>query len=415
MSQKLLCLSNGHGEDAIAVSILEQLSKTGVEVQALPLVGKGVNYKLHNIPLIGTTQSLPSGGFIYMDNQQLWQDVQSGLLQLTLQQYQSVKQWVKEQKTDEIGILAVGDILPLLLAWMSGVNYAFVGTAKSEYYLRNEEGWLPETPWLLRSLESIYFPWERWLMQSSRCRGVYPRDHLTAQTLLQYSLRVFDCGNPMMDVVDHIPIGEETRETMTILLLPGSRPPEAESNWEKILDGVESVLDTFSEESLLFLGAIAPTLNLTNLEISLLNQGWQRETERKISFLAINAPLFSKKNAILALSQEKYATCLVKAQIAIAMAGTATEQFVGLGKPAIAIPGTGPQYTPSFATAQQKLLGSSLILVEKPDQIGKMILDIFQDTVKLKEIAKNGKQRMGKPGASQAIAQSIYCNLFQKL
>ena len=415
MSKKLLCLSNGHGEDAIAVSILEQLSKTGVEVQALPLVGQGLVYKLHNIPLIGTTQSLPSGGFIYMDNQQLWQDVQSGLLQLTLQQYQSLKQWVKQQTTDEIGILAVGDILPLSLAWLSGVNYAFVGTAKSEYYLRNEEGWLPETPWLLKSLGSIYFPWERWLMQSSRCLGVYPRDNLTAQTLLQYPLRVFDCGNPMMDVVENIPIGEETRETMTILLLPGSRPTEAESNWEKILEGVESVLDTFSGESLLFLGAIYPTLNLANLEISLFNQGWERETQRRISFLEVNAPLFSKKKAILALSQEKYPTCLIKAQIAIAMAGTATEQFIGLGKPAIAIPGKGPQYTPSFANAQQKLLGSSLILVEKPDQIGKMILAIFQDALKLEKIAKNGKQRMGKPGASQAIAQSIYYNLFKQL
>jgi uncharacterized protein (TIGR03492 family) len=290
-----------------------------------------------------------------------------------------------------------------------------VGTAKSEYYLRNEEGWLPETPWLLKSLGSIYFPWERWLMQSSRCLGVYPRDNLTAQTLLQYPLRVFDCGNPMMDVVENIPIGEETRETMTILLLPGSRPTEAESNWEKILEGVESVLDTFSGESLLFLGAIYPTLNLANLEISLFNQGWERETQRRISFLEVNAPLFSKKKAILALSQEKYPTCLIKAQIAIAMAGTATEQFIGLGKPAIAIPGKGPQYTPSFANAQQKLLGSSLILVEKPDQIGKMILAIFQDALKLEKIAKNGKQRMGKPGASQAIAQSIYDNLFKQL
>jgi len=39
------------------------------------------------------------------------------------------------------------------------------------------------------------------------------------------------------------------------------------------------------------------------------------------------------------------------------MAGTATEQFVGLGKPAIAIPGIGPQFTAAFAEAQSRHLG----------------------------------------------------------
>ena len=52
------------------------------------------------------------------------------------------------------------------------------------------------------------------------------------------------------------------------------------------------------------------------------------------------------------------------------MAGTATEQFVGLGKPAIAIPGNGPQFTPAFAEAQSRLLGGSLILVKRPSQVG---------------------------------------------
>jgi hypothetical protein len=32
-------------------------------------------------------------------------------------------------------------ILLLLLAWQSGLNYSFIGTAKSEYYLRDETGW----------------------------------------------------------------------------------------------------------------------------------------------------------------------------------------------------------------------------------------------------------------------------------
>ena len=39
------------------------------------------------------------------------------------------------------------------------------------------------------------------------------------------------------------------------------------------------------------------------------------------------------------------------------MAGTATEQAIGLAKPVIQIEGKGPQFTKSFAEAQRRLLG----------------------------------------------------------
>jgi hypothetical protein len=34
--------------------------------------------------------------------------------------------------------------LPLALAWLSETDYAFVGTAQSECYLRDEQGWFSE-------------------------------------------------------------------------------------------------------------------------------------------------------------------------------------------------------------------------------------------------------------------------------
>ncbi|TVQ49755.1 MAG: hypothetical protein EA365_00210 [Gloeocapsa sp. DLM2.Bin57] len=389
---KILCLSNGHGEDAIAVNILKHLRQTGVEIAALPLVGKGKAYQLAEIPLIGETETLPSGGFIYMDHNQLWQDLQSGLLGLTFQQYQQMKQWVKQQQDSNLLILAVGDILPLFFAWKSGIKYAFIGTAKSDYYLSQA------------SKGSIYYPWERWLMQSPRCLGVYPRDSLTAKNLARYPIKVFDYGNPMMDIFEDI--SKPINPTTTIVLLPGSRSPEAETNWSMILQGVDSVINTLTEEPLLFLAAIAPTVDLDNLETILLNHPWQKTTE-SIDFLASKARIFRQKQAIIALTQEKYSTCLVRGQIAIAMAGTATEQFIGLGKPAIAIPGPGPQYTRFFARKQQQLLGESLILVENPTEIGKIIQSLYQDTEKLAKIALNGQVRMGKPGASATIAKSL--------
>ena len=118
---RLLCLSNGHGEDVIAVRILQELQQhpNAPELAALPLVGEGHAYSQLGIPIIG--------------------GVQGGLVQLTWAQFKAVRRWIKRGGV----ILAVGDIVPLLFAGLSGAPYAFVGTAKSEYYVRDEAGWLP--------------------------------------------------------------------------------------------------------------------------------------------------------------------------------------------------------------------------------------------------------------------------------
>jgi uncharacterized protein (TIGR03492 family) len=107
------------------------------------------------------------------------------------------------------------------------------------------------------------------------------------------------------------------------------------------------------------------------------------------------------------LTQQGYNDCLHLADLAIAMAGTATEQFVGLGKPAIAIPGHGPQYNPGFAEAQSRLLGASLILVDQPGKVSKVVQSLFSNPDSLQLIADNGIQRMGKPGAARRIADCL--------
>ena len=116
---------------------------------------------------------------------------------------------------------------------------------------------------------------------------------------------------------------------------------------------------------------------------------------------------FRHQNAELILTQPVYKDCLHLADLAIAMAGTATEQFVGLGKPAIAIPGIGPQFTAAFAEAQSRLLGPSLILVEQPTQVARVVQSLLHDPDRLQLIAENGVRRMGKPGAANRIAACL--------
>lgn len=452
---KLLCLSNGHGEDAIAIRILHELQQLPncPELAALPLVGEGQAYQqLESVPIperkpisiVGPVQKMPSGGFIYMDGGQLWRDVKGGLIQLTLAQFKVVRAWGQEGGV----ILAVGDIFPLLLAWLSCAPYVFVATAKSEYWRRDEHGMLPLSQnWWQKWVGSVYFPWERWLMTRSRCRGVFPRDSLTAENLQQFGIRAFDLGNPMMDdllLTTQAPrfysINHDVKalqRPLVIVLLPGSRSPETYGNWDLICQALGELMITFSDRQLLFLGAISSHLSLEPFCETLEAYGWRqdgRKTPRRQSSI-LREPVtdpttryqnqedrllelsklpikFNQRKSTVILTQQRFNDCLHEADLAIAMAGTATEQFVGLGKPAIAIPGRGPQFTQTFAEMQNRLLGISLILVKEPREVASVIKDLLNNPDRLQLIAENGKKRMGEPGAAKRIAMQIKHDLF---
>ncbi|MEM9002433.1 MAG: lipid-A-disaccharide synthase-related protein [Cyanobacteria bacterium P01_F01_bin.86] len=401
-ANRLLCISNGHGEDTIAVRILMALRSRlpDLELAALPIVGEGRVFRKQDIPVIAATKTLPSGGFIYMDSRQLARDLQGGLVQLTLKQLQAVKTWALDGGT----VLAVGDLIPMAFAWWSGLPYGVVGTAKSAYYLRDEQGRLVDLPWHAGWAGSIYLPWERFFMHHNRCRVVVVRDDLTAQELRALGVSSVYTGNPMMDGLEPTASIDALRppreDALTVVLLPGSRTPEAYANWQVILKCVAAVQRHFQPRWVHFLGAIAPALDLLELCPLLEAAGWQ-------SLSGHPHPYFQQGNGSLLLTQTAYANCLHLADTAIAMAGTATEQFVGLGKPAFITPGQGPQFTPTFATLQTRLLGPSLTLVDNPDAMGTAMAQVLKNPDRLTAIHQNGLQRMGTTGAAAAIATAL--------
>jgi uncharacterized protein (TIGR03492 family) len=421
---KLLCISNGHGEDAIALPVLQELRKLApsAEIVTLPIVGVGKAYSNHNFAIAGHVQTLPSGGF-NQDRRQLARDLQEGLAGLTINQIRTARNWGKSGGK----ILAVGDIVPLLFAWLSGADYAFIGTAKSEYYLRDSQGQILASQ--RDSIEvktgSYYFPWERWLLSRSRCKAVFPRDQLTAKNLRKYQIPAFDLGNPMMDGVSlaeplpwridpTLPIfyqSDSVNQPLIITLLPGSRPPEAYVNWTQILIAANSLIPVFKQQEIICLAAITPTLDLGILQGSLLELGWVQlvDTGSNLTQLIrdIGAIYYKQENVTIVITTQAYSQCMQKGDCAIAMAGTATEQFIGLGNPAFIIPGAGPQFTPAFAEAQTRLLGESVILVNQAQDVGVEVQRLLTQPDKLQSIAQNGLLRMGTPGAAKRIAECL--------
>jgi uncharacterized protein (TIGR03492 family) len=406
---KLLVISNGHGEDIIAIKIITQIRKINphISIESLPLVGEGFAYTKENIPFIAPVKKMPSGGFIYMDNKQLWKDVNNGLINLTLAQFKAVKYWAKQGNY----ILAVGDILPLLFAWLSGANYSFIGTAKSEYYLRDDNGFLDNIGKIDRTFGSIYYPWEKWLMKNKRCFGVFPRDSITTKALQKKAICAYDFGNPMMDDLSITSTDVNETNLLKILLLPGSRMPECIDNWLLILTAVDGIIENQCKD-LIFVGAIAPSLNLSNFTEILTQKLWQENTVKEINSVNIlinhgHEIVFTKKKTKLILTQNAYAQCLNYCDLSIAMAGTATEQFVGLGKPVIAFPGNGAQYNRKFAQNQSRLLGISLQLVNHPQEVAERLQQLLSQPDLWQSIAINGKKRLGNSGASEKIANFI--------
>ncbi|KAL3691949.1 hypothetical protein R1sor_005600 [Riccia sorocarpa] len=452
----ILCLSNGHGEDTIAVSVLKELKvivgERGqkIDIMALPLVGVGSAYHQNGIQTLGPSKVMPSGGFIYMDILQLLGDMRAGLVSLTIEQWQAIVRWL--DTTPDTFIVAVGDIFPLTLAWLASIHekkkrkrvleYVFIGTAKSEFHIQNDTGskFLTSKRFHVESLlGGVYLPWERAVMADSNCRLVAPRDGLTAEVLRERlpshaGAKVQDLGNPMMDGLD--PSGsldflKKFEYGHCIAILPGSRPPEVYVNWRLLLEAAKEVSAKLQPKVVVYITPIVPSLEPGPFYDSLVVAGWEpywsvsnhlhschaanaiskEEHQTRSKLWPANNGLcvlqFQKDDAVMLLLRGGFSDACFFAQTAISMAGTGTEQLVGLGKPVFTLPGNGPQFTYAFAEAQSRLLGKSIFLCSNPKSLGVQLQKVLADQDSLHLFLENGLERMGSPGSSRRIANEI--------
>ncbi|ACI19153.1 lipid-A-disaccharide synthase-related protein [Dictyoglomus thermophilum] len=398
--KRILFISNGYGEDYVAVNIAKEILNIdpSINIEGLPIVGEGRLYINNHIPIIGPHKSTPSGGFL-SSIESLFRDIKEGLLSLHYQQIKSMKKWAKKEGF----IIAVGDVIPLALAVLSKKSFFFVSIQKSVYYVLKENyEYRNINPQELTKIAPKAYLLEYYLMKNKRLLKIFPRDELSYNILRLSGINAEYLGNPMMDGLD--PTNKldlsPFRDYFKVLILPGSRTPEAYANLKILTESILSLIHSDIKENFLFLIALAPNLNLPKV----------RKILEEKNFLYVNSSedysMYSYKDHYLILTN-LFNECLHQAQIGICMAGTATEQFVGLGKPAIAIPGKGPQYTKKFAYAQKRLLGPSLFIAENPENVPEIFKKIYKNEKILKEVYENGRKRMGEKGASRRIAEKI--------
>ncbi|MDB9423488.1 lipid-A-disaccharide synthase-related protein [Microcystis aeruginosa CS-564/01] len=389
MLKQVLFLSNGHGEDLNASLIVGELQKIQpqLSIAALPLVGEGKAYQKLPVPIIAPTATMPSGGIIYTNPFNWIKDIGAGLIGLTIKQIQAA---FKVSKNCDL-LIAVGDIVPIAIARLTGRPFVAFIVSTSSYY----EGTI-KLPLLTKLC-----------LRSDKCLRVFTRDKYTATDLQNRGIKkAIFAGYPIMDVLT--PTGKDLEldsQIPMIALLAGSRLPEALSNLALQLQVCEEIVKI---KPMQFRAAIIPSIRETDLENLAKQEGWHY----------LGAGKLEKNGALLYCYRDAFADILHHCDACLAMAGTAVEQAVGLGKPVLQIPGFGPQFTYPFAEAQMRLLGESVITIgKKPTEVNLFknaavkIVDILADSRYLHRCLENGKIRVGESGGSRNIAEEIYMKL----
>ncbi|MGB5915057.1 MAG: lipid-A-disaccharide synthase-related protein [Phormidesmis sp.] len=414
MSQRLLYISNGHGEDNHSSHVIRTLRaiRPELEIVALPIVGEGNDYQKIGIPIIGPTYVLPSGGFTFMNRLRLINDIRAGLLTMTWKQYQAMKQHI-----DQVDfVAATGDAVGQAFAYISGKPFvAFISPLSATY-----EG----------TLKVDFILWN--IMKSEPCKAIFTRDAYTAEDLRKQGLdKIHFGGIPALDRLK--PTGKDLQlsaDDKMVALLPGSRTVEAVENLKLEMQMVLEIAQL--RPDLKYRAALVPSV-FAEVE-KIVSQGsgdrwldWQLETqtiqeteaqktEGQAPWLRLHyagTPDYPNEAAILCY-QDAFSDIAYRTDLVIGMAGLAVNHAMAIGKPIVQIAGKGPQFTYAFAEAQQRLLGLSVQTIgEQPatpailKEAARCVVRTLDDKEYLQACAENGRQRFGPFGASARIAESI--------
>ncbi|MFM7313437.1 MAG: lipid-A-disaccharide synthase-related protein [Cyanobium sp.] len=430
----VLLLSNGHGEDLSGALLGRELLQRGVAVEALPLVGHGHAYRQAGIPVLGRTKEFSTGGLGYTS-------LSGRLTELREGQYLDLLQRLAllRGRRDRL-IVAVGDLLPVLVAWLSRRPSVVYLVAYASHY----EG-------------RLRLPWPcGWLLRRRRILRIWSRDPLTASDLSrQLGKDVSFLGNPFLDLVSERqearraagppganrsasdraggdpattegleddrslpPQDDGMMERQILAVLPGSRLPEALRNLESLLSLLSLLPAPLRRSARLTLqAALVSSLDARTVARVAAPLGWTLEGGLGEADDHASQVLVRGEQR-LQLHWGRFPTVLRGSDLVLSMTGTAAEQAVGLGKPVLQVEGPGPQFTAGFAEAQRRLLGPGLHCasggaesLQAGAELAATLLERLRDPLRgpswRAELAAVGEQRIGTPGGSTRMAEAI--------
>jgi uncharacterized protein (TIGR03492 family) len=411
----VLLLSNGHGEDLSGAALGRQLLLRGVAVEALPLVGHGQTYRQAGITVLGPTRVFSTGGLGYTSLAGRLTDLREGQFTYVLRLLGRL--W-RRRRSYRL-VVAVGDLVPVLGAWITGQESAVYLVAYSSHY----EG-------------RLRLPWPcGWLLKRPRIRAVWSRDQLTANDLSEQLGRPVDfLGNPFLDpLLEGVPAAAASspdeapdREIApasrpVVAVLPGSRLPEALGNLTLLLGVLERLPAATAEarREPILRAALVAALKPTAIAAAAAPLGW-RYVEGD-GAAGPQPPALHREGRRLELHWHRFAAVLASSNLVLAMSGTASEQAMALARPVLQLAGPGPQFTEGFAEAQRRLLGPGVQCAPGPvghpgtlastarmlDAMLNRLADPVAGPAWRLELEAIAAERLGAMGGSARIAAAI--------
>lgn len=373
----LLVVCNGKGEDYVAARVLERLRARarGLRVAAFPLVGVGERLAADEVEVVGPRRTLPSGGLTLHSLGSLWRDLRAGLVDLTLAQVRYLRGLRPR------AVLVVGDVYAQALAALVPAPRRVLQTLVSVHHGGGEGVGLR---WFMEGFRAPELALLR------RAERVYARDPATAAWLSRVGVRAVCLGNPMMDGLEAPPlVPRGALEVPVVALLPGARGQAAAS-----LDLMRRALEL-----------ARPALGLV---------AWAGESlpRRPEGWVEEDAPFgvaaaWRRGGRRLWVAPGRFAAVLASADAAIGTAGTANEQAVGLGLPVVTFP-VPPFHSEAFMRNQKRLLEGGLLTCEaSPERVAATLELALADEAVRERARRAGEERMGGPGASDAIAREL--------
>ncbi len=374
---KILLVSNGHGEDAIAARIAGQLSGlAAAQIDHLALVGDLPVPSMMRV--VGPRLVMPSGGLIAMGNlRNIVADLRAGLLSHTLRQW-----WfLRTSRNTYDAVLAIGDMFVLLMALVVKSRTFYVGTAKSVYV-------------------APYGPLERCVLK--RAARVFVRDQRTASALRRHGVQAEAPGNVIADFISSEGPPNSQRGKETLVLFPGSRGGAYAD--AIFLAGLLRKVAAVRPDVRGVL-SIAPGLSAATFAQMLQADGW---VIRPCAFTETPFEALEKGRPLLTAWTGDFSALLRDATLVLGQAGTANEAAAAAGVPVVAFEEEKQQNGAWYRMRQARLLGDALHIAGK-DLAGATaaVLELLSDTTRRRHMSRVGRQRMGPPGGALRIASQL--------
>lgn len=344
-------------------------------VEAYPMLGQGSAYA-DVCPIVGPRASLASGGARTAKGS-LRRDVAAGGLRTV----PPALKFLRKIKGHYDRVIVVGDMIGALAAFAVGHrNLFYIDVYKT-------------------GSARLYSAAERWAIKKS-CDIVYCRADNLAASLRDIGVDARCAGNVMMDTIPYGNYDAASRRTkpLAVTLLPGSRGVTGE-NLALQVAALRKVPPALLPDVFL---AVAGGLNVDDLAR---DAGLQR-TPMLSAESGDMGTLSDGRLTIHMASGSAMGNLVAASDLVLSQAGTATTQSLGLGRPSITFVSANDRR--SRFLDEQALFGEARIGVPAtPEGIAEALQRLLENPDELARLSAIGRERIGPPGAMQAILAAL--------